>query len=844
MGYLCNITLMKYRTPMMGEYIQPRKASNLNLENLFATLLHLINLHSPSYKGFLTAYIGLVFNRMTILYGHDPVAFIAEVKLVRSWFLSYIRGGGSDGSGFSYERWADDQLVPELLRDLKQTVDSCSRVRDFGELLFFYRILFTLLNADRVVVLPPNPNYDTITSKCTVKIGGEGWPSSNEISVALGMLGIKKTDFNNQYSLYCKDFQYEILNSVGPNGQQTWSAHLDARAWANANLLWPKFRSFLEESKLTQILKDIVGCIRIDSNEIKPLAVPRLGKLAVIPEWGGKTRIVGELDYWSQMALSPLHNTINHFLKLVTQDGTFDQERIALTVREWTSDPNSEIYSYDLTAATDRIPIEYQRDILCQLLKSHSMAKNWLSLMTSRRFIGPDGVDRQYLTGQPMGARSSFPMLALCHHVLVMVAAQRAGLEAFKDYVILGDDMTMNNARVASHYKALVTSLGVGIDLNKSVVATTGLIPAGEICRRVFVNGIELSMFNAKLIVKTIKDGRLAPTLQNDLLRRGWEPTEEKFWIFMAAVLDRDNLGTLIKLNLVPKDLSGLIRCIKPSTPFTDLNKWFDEVTLTNNDLVQLQTFVLASDQLKRLDTVLRAANTLTDALGAMAAHQANPKAIPENIRNIWLTEILDEKQMAAMKLFLEDIGPIHYNHPLVSAARAETNRISSLLHSLNSFDSDMVMNARHGLLEACRSAIGSMWDWGKEPPVQEQRSIFLRVLTVLNQLVQKGRSNPTARSAWSMTYSVTLTSMGRLWNVNYKLGGHTTVNALRASVSRNITEASSVLSKALNSVLFDTAAKTSNVGHNVENLPSSSENLHPHIASGVKGLPEQSNPP
>jgi len=67
----------------MGEYIQPRKASTLNIENLFATLLHLIELHNPSYRGYLTAYIGMVYNRIGILYGNDPTAMIREIKMVR-----------------------------------------------------------------------------------------------------------------------------------------------------------------------------------------------------------------------------------------------------------------------------------------------------------------------------------------------------------------------------------------------------------------------------------------------------------------------------------------------------------------------------------------------------------------------------------------------------------------------------------------------------------------------------------------------------------------------------------------------------------------------------------------
>jgi len=35
----------------------------------------------------------------------------------------------------------------------------------------------------------------------------------------------------------------------------------------------------------------------------------------------------------------------------------------------------------------------------------------------------------RYSVGQPMGAYSSFPMLALTHHVIVQIAAGRAGYQ-------------------------------------------------------------------------------------------------------------------------------------------------------------------------------------------------------------------------------------------------------------------------------------------------------------------------------------------------------------------------------------------------------------------------------
>jgi hypothetical protein len=68
-----------------------------------------------------------------------------------------------------------------------------------------------------------------------------------------------------------------------------------------------------------------------------------------------------------------------------------------------------------------------------------------------------------------MGAYSSWAMLALIHYVIVRILAQRVGLLNFSDYCILGDDVVIRNSAVADEYYNLMKSLGVSINLSKSV---------------------------------------------------------------------------------------------------------------------------------------------------------------------------------------------------------------------------------------------------------------------------------------------------------------------------------------------------------------------------------------
>jgi len=70
-----------------------------------------------------------------------------------------------------------------------------------------------------------------------------------------------------------------------------------------------------------------------------------------------------------------------------------------------------------------------------------------------------------------MGAYSSFAMLTVTHHVIVRVAALQVGLQNFSDYAILGDDIVICNDDVASKYLELMSSLGLDINLGKSVIS-------------------------------------------------------------------------------------------------------------------------------------------------------------------------------------------------------------------------------------------------------------------------------------------------------------------------------------------------------------------------------------
>jgi hypothetical protein len=228
----------------------------------------------------------------------------------------------------------------------------------------------------------------------------------------------------------------------------------------------------------------------------KPLVspIPYLGKLGMKSEAAGKIRVFAMVDAWTQWILYPLHKLIFMIISGIKMDGTFNQlEPIQHLLK------SKQLYSLDLTAATDRIPLALQKRLLAEMI-THQFAGAWANLLVGRtyRIHGTEKkekyLDLKYAVGQPMGALSSWAMLALVHHFLVQISAWRAGWSKdrlYTNYAILGDDLVIGDKAVMLQYLEILASLGVQCGLHKSLISPRGL--ALEFAKRTFFKGIDVS---------------------------------------------------------------------------------------------------------------------------------------------------------------------------------------------------------------------------------------------------------------------------------------------------------------------------------------------------------------
>jgi len=93
-----------------------------------------------------------------------------------------------------------------------------------------------------------------------------------------------------------------------------------------------------------------------------------LSQFAIKEEAAGKVRVFALIDSISQSVLRPLHDYLFSVLKVIPNDGTFDQDKSVERSKEKAKLYNC-AYSFDLSSATDRLPRSLTGSILEGMLK-------------------------------------------------------------------------------------------------------------------------------------------------------------------------------------------------------------------------------------------------------------------------------------------------------------------------------------------------------------------------------------------------------------------------------------------------------------------------------------------
>lgn len=358
----------------------------------------------------------------------------------------------------------------------------------------------TLFAVYRVIDIPGKLKLSTITEPMTVLKDGV-------LEVAAEITKMINPSMFDTSSL--NEARFLFLETASPSTKISWMGLLtDIIGLSQNPTVFQNLKDFAAITgnyRISTLMQYIDEQLALLPNQMavtgylyKAMMEFNIGKLSTKKEAAGKVRVFAMVDVWTQSLLKPLHDMLFKFLKSLPNDGTFDQNASVKRCMVKSAVTGCS-FGYDLSAATDRLPIDLQVAILDCIVPE--IGEKWKSILVERGYrakFKEFNIDDtlHYSVGQPMGALSSWAMLAITHHYIAQLAAVRAvnlkgdlsgpfwikssvdfqvfnmNTPWYTGYEVLGDDIVFFQKHVAQEYLKLMDILGVPINLMKSVVAT------------------------------------------------------------------------------------------------------------------------------------------------------------------------------------------------------------------------------------------------------------------------------------------------------------------------------------------------------------------------------------
>jgi len=416
------------------------------------------------------------------------------------------------------------RLSKSGLPSIIKTTDRSSICNCSYSVIRFYLSLFSLY---RVIKLPCQPKIQTITDNFGGNLQG--------LSTFNLWLGIHTNHFVKKFlntslkDLKCSRILPIIKSSPqGPLSYRHLFSSYFTLKYVNTSVFdsMKKWISLTKSSNMTILFSNIEFLFKTFLSDGKHLSHSPIGRLSFKEEAAGKLRIFAMVDIITQSLLRPLHDQLFSLFKKIPNDCTHDQDKGFKMACDLSIKHNCS-FGFDLTAATDRLPIVTQVAVLNSLY-GNGIGDLWSNILINRDYLIetddydlPDSV--RYTVGQPMGALSSWAMLNLVHHLMIQYIAFELGKtkvgDWYLEYVVLGDDLVLFEKDVADRYLILCKDLGVSINLSKSIIAESK--PVVEFAKRTAVNGVDVSALPFKELLSCNNFfGRLS--LTSKLVHRGW----------------------------------------------------------------------------------------------------------------------------------------------------------------------------------------------------------------------------------------------------------------------------------------------------------------------------------
>lgn len=195
-----------------------------------------------------------------------------------------------------------------------------------------------------------------------------------------------------------------------------------------------------------------------------------VGEIHAAQEGGGKLRMFASPYTVFQTLLSPIHDWLDLFRRVLPTDCTYNQ----LAGAQWSQfhlKQGITIHSVDLSTATCRFPWESQEMLLSLLGLGEefidalrSVSKGRWKVDESLREFFPDVISWE--VGQPLGIKPSMSLFSLAHNLLLRGMCVELGVST-SSFRVLGDDVVLRGDKLHNLYREVMAEAGVPISHSK-----------------------------------------------------------------------------------------------------------------------------------------------------------------------------------------------------------------------------------------------------------------------------------------------------------------------------------------------------------------------------------------
>jgi len=446
----------------------------------------------PSEPQTLGKYNALISNIQKVFDSRGPEAGLTYVKAVRVNFSNYLSGNPERAPGVRCTSDGIPLVLSPWLSDIRQ-----------GSSPAVLRTIMTILYSTRALNLGVITDTKTITEPTNV-VSPDISKFSKDFWRELGY----KPSMAVPSALMWKKFHFSTKS--GPNGHALFTSLADL--YVLPETLIDSIKTIGGEKLKTTLSHLLHPVTKTLMGSILNVLGTKFRKITSFPDKEAKVRVIAQLDYFSQSALIPVHRYLYRVLRKIPQDCTFDQGSFWDKIKD-----SEDYYSIDLSAATDRFPM----DLICQILEAKlppSYVAAWRDVMVGYPFDFK-GESLRYAVGNPMGAYSSWASFAVAHHYVIYYCCRQLGLDwKSVKYALLGDDIVIADKQLGERYHEVISSLGLEVSSLKTHKSKQFL----EFAKRLMYKSNEITPFPISALKESQKRYYLLVNLLLEQERKGW----------------------------------------------------------------------------------------------------------------------------------------------------------------------------------------------------------------------------------------------------------------------------------------------------------------------------------